>query len=293
MKQTNLFTGCSVLTERKKMYRSCTDGDKKRCSSVNRQMKQFCFTLIELLVVIAIIAILASILMPALQAARERGRDATCKSNLRNLGMFMTQYTEDNNSWYPQMPSSSSSTKCWTWQLARYQMKILKQDTVPSKFRTKAFDCPSGTTHRASLNLLRPRAYAMNYHVAGYNDGIYTGGGKIDSDTVRRNVPKSVNGSMVLLLDFAFKNAGENYAPWSTGYAFSSRNNYEYVSYSNLQKYVPDRHNGKSNFLLKNGAVVSSYKVLYANDNKEYPVNMIYYMMKSGKWFAGGNAAVK
>lgn len=252
------------------------------------------FTLIELLVVIAIIAILASILMPALSQARERGKDTTCKNQLRNLGFYMTQYTEDYNSWYPQMPThDNDALKCWTWQLARYSMRIVKTDSVPASYRTKVFDCPSGTIPRIAVNLRRPRAYAMNYHVAGYTSALYTGGKKLDNNAIRRNVPNRVNGSMVVLFDFAFLNAGASYPPWSTGYAFSSRDNSEYVGYTNLYKSVPDRHNGKSNFLLKNGAVVSSQKVLFTNDNKEYPVNMVYYMLTNGQYYAGGNAAIK
>ncbi|MBE6357887.1 MAG: prepilin-type N-terminal cleavage/methylation domain-containing protein [Lentisphaerae bacterium] len=58
------------------------------------------FTLIELLVVIAIIAILAAILLPALNQARERGRVASCQSNIRQLGMANLLYAESNNDFF-------------------------------------------------------------------------------------------------------------------------------------------------------------------------------------------------
>jgi prepilin-type N-terminal cleavage/methylation domain-containing protein len=59
------------------------------------------FTLIELLVVIAIIAILAAMLMPALEQARRQARMVTCKSNLRQIGLGFTMYTNSWDGYYP------------------------------------------------------------------------------------------------------------------------------------------------------------------------------------------------
>jgi len=62
--------------------------------------KQRAFTLIELLVVIAIIALLMSILMPALQRVRRQVRGVGCKSNLHQWGLIFAMYTQDNNGYF-------------------------------------------------------------------------------------------------------------------------------------------------------------------------------------------------
>ena len=73
---------------------------KKQLLSPER-VKPNGFTLIELLVVIAIIAILAAILLPALNSARERGRAASCVNNLKQLGMISMQYADANKDMTP------------------------------------------------------------------------------------------------------------------------------------------------------------------------------------------------
>ena len=157
------------------------------------------FTLIELLVVIAIIAILAAILFPVFAQAREKARQASCQSNLKQMGVAFLMYAQDYDELFPS-PGGSSAVPAWDTIDNKTGSSPVLDPYLKNRGKslTQVFNCPDNPTKpvgtppaigTSTYYLNFPRSYGMNELLRSQGKTLFTNISVVDVDAYNYAAP--------------------------------------------------------------------------------------------------------
>jgi prepilin-type N-terminal cleavage/methylation domain-containing protein/prepilin-type processing-associated H-X9-DG protein len=114
------------------------------------------FTLVELLVVIGVIAILIAMLLPAMAKARSQAKTMACRSNLRQVGIYLEMYANDWKGWVypPGLGADPSKPRDWRWPVHVFK---------PAVWNPPVLTCPN------DVEPAEEHSYVLNSHLAQHN----------------------------------------------------------------------------------------------------------------------------